>query len=499
MRPLARLFALAFAISLPSCSLSRRSDATQDVPTRARIDAALSRMLADDALRNARVGVAVTDLATGEQLVAHDADKGFLTASNMKLVSTAVALATLTPSFRWRTSVVVAPGSFVADGVVAGDVFLVGGGDPSLGGPPRASDGAADGIDSLAEQLHRNGVRRITGAVRGDASAEPFPIYGSGWQWDYLEEDYAAPSAALGYAQNVAEIRVHPTTVGNSAKTTCVPDVELPWLSLRVTTVAKGEPTKIRFQRVPHSDRVVVEGSIAEDAPPYRVPAAVGDPAQFAAAAFARALQRRGIAVEGGAPTSMRAPDGAIELASCSSAPLSDVVVPLLQQSINLYAEQAWRAAAFHGRGLRTFLDCEGHAVATLASLGVPVDGMVLADGSGLSRRNLVQPRQLVALLAAMRKDARLLPMQQGLPVAGESGTLRARLLRGAARGHVRAKTGFVSYVVALSGYADKKDGSAPFAFSILLNNFTCEADRAKAAVDGFVEELAQCAGWRAD
>lgn len=496
MRPLARLAVLALAISLPSCAHPRRSDATKYAPTRVRLEAALSRLLSDDALQNARIGVAVTDLATGEQLVAHDADKGFLTASNMKLVSAAVALATLSPSFRWQTRVVVAPGALGEDGVVAGDVFLVGGGDPSLGGPPRALGVATDGLDALAEELHRSGLRRIVGAVRGDASAEPFPIYGSGWQWDYLEEDYAAPSAGLDYAQNVAEVRVHPTTAGKSATTTCAPDVELPWLSLRVTTVAKGEPTKIRFQRVPHSDRVVVEGSVAEGAAPYRVAVAVGDPAQFAAAAFARALQRRGISIEGGAPTSMRAPEGAVELASCASAPLADVVVPLLQQSINLYAEQAWRAAAFHGKGLRTFADCERHALATLATLGVPTDGMVLADGSGLSRRNLVQPRQLVALLAAMRKDARLLPMQQGLPVGGESGTLRARLVRGAAKGHVRAKTGFVSYVVALSGYVDKQDGSAPFAFSILINHFTCEPDRAKAAVDAFVEQMAQCAGW---
>ena len=63
----------------------------------------------------------------------------------------------------------------------------------------------------------------------------------------------------------------------------------------------------------------------------------------------------------------------------------------------------------------------------------------------------------------------------------------------------MRAKTGFISHVVALSGYVDKKDGSAPFAFSVLLNNFTCESDRAKAAVDAFVEELAACAGWPAD
>ena len=496
MRIHPRLAVFALGFSLLSCAHVAHDAAIGAATTKARIEAALARLLATDSLANARIGVDVKDLATGERIVAHDADKGFMTASNMKLVSTAVALATLSPSFRWKTRVVASPLALATDGVVAGDVFLVGGGDPSLGGPPSAS---GDGLDALAEQLHRRGVRRITGSVRGDASGEPFPIYGSGWQWDYLEEDYAAPSCGLDYALNVAEVRVHATTDGNAATISCSPDVALPWLELRVATVAKDAPTKIRFHRVPHSDRVVVEGSIAEGSKPYRVPAAVGDPAQFAAAAFATALRRRGIVVEGGAPTSMRAPQDGVELASHASAPLSEVAVPLLANSINLYAEQAWRAAAFHGKGLGTFADCERHAVATLASLGVPTEGLVLADGSGLSRRTLVQPRQFVALLAHAHGDAARASLRKGLPVAGESGTLRSRFQRGAAKGHVRAKTGFISHVVALSGYVDKEDGSAPFTFSVLCNNFTCDSDRAKAAVDAFVEELAACAGWPAD
>ena len=499
MRIHPRLAVFALAFSLVSCAQVAHDAANSAATTKARVEAALARMLATDGLANARIGVEVKDLATGERIVAHDADKGFMTASNMKLVSTAVALSTLSPSFRWRTRVVASSSTIAADGTLAGDVFLVGGGDPSLGGPPRAEGSAGDGLDALAEQLHRRGVRRITGSVRGDASGEPFPIYGSGWQWDYLEEDYAAPSCGLDYALNVAEVRVHATADGNAATMSCSPDIALPWLTLRVATVAKDAPTKIRFHRVPHSDRVVVEGSIAAGGKPYRVPAAVGDPAQFAAAAFASALRRRGIVVEGGEPTSMRAPEGCVELASHASAPLSEVAVPLLANSINLYAEQAWRAAAFHGKGLGTFADCERHAIATLRSMGVPADGMVLADGSGLSRRNLVQPRQFVALLAHAHGDAAMESLRKGLPVAGESGTLRSRYPRGAAKWHVRAKTGFISHVVALSGYVDKKDGSAPFAFSVLLNHFTCESDRAKAAVDAFVEELAACAGWPAD
>ena len=467
------------------------------------IDDALSRFVADKALANARIGVIVRDLASGETLLQHDADKGFMTASNMKLISAAVALQTLSPTFRWRTTVrAVALPDAAAPEVIQGDVFLRGLGDPTLGGPSDPGGlGGKDGLEHIAALLHARGIRRIAGAVRGDASGEPFAMYGNGWQWDYLEEDYAAPSAALNFAQNVLPVLVHPGATGEPATFTCDPAVPTPWLDFAVQTVAPKEPMTIRFWREPHRDRVVVRGTLAADSKPYRMPIAVADPARFAAEALVLALARRGITVQGGVGENAAAPEGSVEVVAHESAPLSEVAVPLLQQSINLYAEQAWRAAAFYGAPdwakKRTFADCERHALTTLASMGVPTDGMALADGSGLSRRNLVQPKQLAALLAHAHGAPQLAALRAGLPVAGESGTLRSRFLRGAAKGHVRAKTGFVSYVVGLSGYVDKKDGAAPLVFSILVNNFTCEVDAAKAAVDAFVEQLARHAGWQ--
>ncbi len=469
------------------------------------IDDALRQFVADKALANARIGVVVRDLASGETLLQHDADKGFMTASNMKLISAAVALQLLSPTFRWRTTVrAAASPDAAAPDTIHGDVFLRGGGDPTLGGPSDPGGlGGKDGLEHLAALLHERGIRRITGAVRGDASAEPFAIYGNGWQWDYLEEDYAAPSASLNFAQNVMTVLVHAGAPGKPSTFTCEPAIPTPWLHVNVHTVASKGPTGIRFWREPHRDRVVVDGTLAAETTNYRVPVAVADPARFAAEAFVLALARRGIKVEGGVGENAAAPRDAAELCAHESAPLSEVAVPLLQQSINLYAEQAWRAAAFYGvyrgQGHRTFAECERQALKALASMGVPTDGMELADGSGLSRRSLVQPQQLAALLAHAHGAPQLAALRAGLPVAGESGTLRSRFARGAAKGHVRAKTGFVSYVIGLSGYVDKKDGSAPLVFSILVNNFTCESDAAKAAVDAFVEQLARHAGWQPD
>ncbi len=123
-------------------------------------------------------------------------------------------------------------------------------------------------------------------------------------------------------------------------------------------------------------------------------------------------------------------------------------------------------------------------------------DFTLLADGSGLSRRNLVQPRQLAALLVAIAKSERLRPIAELLPVGGKDGTLVNRLRGNATAGHVRAKTGFVSYVACLSGYVDRPADRPPLVFSIMLNNFTCPTDAAKAAIDAFVARLCVASGW---
>jgi D-alanyl-D-alanine carboxypeptidase/D-alanyl-D-alanine-endopeptidase (penicillin-binding protein 4) len=108
-----------------------------------------------------------------------------------------------------------------------------------------------------------------------------------------------------------------------------------------------------------------------------------------------------------------------------------------------------------------------------------------------------VQPRQLADLLSALWRNEHRDVFVASLPIAGVDGTLAERFKDGPAHAHVRAKTGFISRVVALSGYVPRPDANAaPMVFSVLLNNFTCQTQAAKDAVDAFVQELARAAGW---
>lgn len=445
----------------------------------------LERLVACPDLVGGRVGVVVVDAATGAVAAEHGADLGFAPASNQKLLTSAVALQALGPRHRMATELLLR--GEVRDGVLHGDLVLRGSGDPTF-----AQEGVAPGqIDRLVEAVRACGITSVEGRVLGDGSWQGDESLGLGWQWDYLDEDYAAPFGGLVGAGSVYTVRVKPGVSGPEVA------VEPPGVAAAAAEVvqgARGAATRLRARRRLGADVVEVSGSIAADAAEQVLHVAVREPSLFAAAVFAAALRRAGVAVAAGDVAA-----GASQqlLLRVESPDLAVILQRLLLNSDNLYAEQVHRVAARVQSGSGTTAAAERHAKQVLEALGVDVRGMVIADGSGLSRRNLVQPRQLASLLVAMWHSPHYEVFSSGLPLAGESGTLRRRFTNGPARGRVRAKTGFISRVVCLSGFVPRSDPAAPpFVFSVMLNDFTCDEAKAKAAVDAFVEDLARAAGW---
>jgi D-alanyl-D-alanine carboxypeptidase/D-alanyl-D-alanine-endopeptidase (penicillin-binding protein 4) len=357
-------------------------------------------------------------------------------------------------------------------------------------------------MHALAGQVFAAGVRQLRGRVVGVDDCQGDEHRGQGWQYDYLEADYAAPFGGLCFADNVAVLLVAGGgAAGAAPRWRTVPDVGELLLGALPRCGAAGGETRLRVARPLAGAQVAVAGTIAADAGEQRLPVAVLNPTRFAARALHAALRARGIEVHGGAvdadDVAAPPPGSARELASVRSPELRAILVPTLKDSVNLYAEQLFRTAArVAGAGTGSEA-CERHAKSVLERLHVPTAGMLLADGSGLSRRNLVQPLQLAALLHAACRVSWREEFLAALPVAGVDGTLARRFATGPCRGRVRAKTGFVSYVVCLSGYLPRPGAqSAPIAFSAMLNNFVSGAEAAKAAADAFVDDLARAAGW---
>ena len=437
---------------------------------------ALDELVARPEFAGGRIGVHVLEAPGGRTLAEHAAERGFAPASNAKLATAAVALATLGAEHRFATELWVR--GPVEDGVLRGEVRLVGGGDPAFGTPAQ--------FDTIAAALRAHDVQRIVGRLVGDDAWLADEHRGLGWQWDHLADDYAAPFGGLCCRGNT--IAVHVAVEAGAARVRLDPPVgPQPWIDVQI--VDAGQAAELVVRRPLGSERIEVQGALAADAAPRTVRIAVHDPARFAAAVLQHELAARGIAfdelddvVAAGAPTC---------LLTLPSAPLGELLQPMLGSSDNLFAEQLWRGAARQATGVGDTPSAAEHAGRVLASLDVP-RGMVLADGSGLSRRNLIQPRQLTAVLSAAWQAPWREPFFAALPPAGVSGTLQNRFPDGPAHGRVRAKTGSLARVVCLSGYVPRPNLLAPpLVFSVLRNDFVGSDDEARAAIDAFVQALA--------
>ena len=448
--------------------------------------AGIDELMARPELAGARVGVAVVDAADGSTIAAAMADRGFAPASNQKLLSSAIALATLGPDHRLSTELWLH--GELQGNELRGELRLLGHGDPTFGDGPAGRAALAD----LVAAVRALGVQRFTGRIVGDDRWLGPEHLGLGWQWDYLDEDYAAPFGALCCGHNQVLVRVKPGLRGAEAV------VEPAWyapVELRLGTGAPGSVASVALRRAIGSDLISVTGSLPVDAEPMTLAVTVRDPAGHAANALAAALRTAGIEVERRDDVSLAGEPRL--LASVSSPPLAELIAKLLLDSDNLHAEQVWRVASRIATGDGGTAAAAGHGRIELERLGVDCRGMVMADGSGLSRRNLVQPQQLAALLLAMHRSPLRDVFLAGLPVGGGSGTLRNRFRDGPASGRVRAKTGFISRVVCLSGYLPRpRPGAEPLIFSVMLNDFTGDEAAAKAAVDAFVQRLAAALGW---
>lgn len=429
--------------------------------------------VADGPLARAHWGVAVKDLTDGRWVARHAADRYFVPASNLKLVVTATALERLGPDYRWTTSVY-GTDSVGPDGAIDGDLVLYGRGDPNLSG--RFAPSMTAILDSLAADLADRGVDRIKGDLLADESL---------WDADHVRGDwagydllwwYAAPVAALGFNDNAIDFRIRPADrAGEPPGIDSEPASAFYTLENRATTGPPGAERTFDFDRVPGTNRVVAYGTVPLDADPFTEYFAVVDPAGYAATVFRETLEARGILVDGSVRTvddpadSPVAAGDTVALASWTSVPLVDVVGSVNGRSQNLHAEMLLKTLASEVAGEGSWRAGLAVERETLARLGVDTTAFLLRDASGLASANLATPEAIVGLLAAARERPWGEAYAASLPVAAGSGSLRRRFSDTVGAGRVRAKTGFIENVHALSGYFTGLDGHE-YAFSAIVN-----------------------------
>ncbi|MEO7218886.1 MAG: D-alanyl-D-alanine carboxypeptidase/D-alanyl-D-alanine-endopeptidase [Gemmatimonadaceae bacterium] len=403
--------------------------------SRAALRAHIDSLIGKPSFRTAEWAVLAVDPARHDTLYARNAASLMVPASNMKLLTSAVALSQLGGDFRFTTTFA-AHGS-ISNGVLNGDLVVTGRGDPTLSDHVRGSARLA--MDSLADSIVAHGVRTISGHIYSGADNFPGPHVGEGWGWDDLTESYGAGIDELLFNEGMGRVVVHTTGGDSLVKIAPVSDPTLDYLTeLESALATRGVRTGL---------------GVAESVVPHD-----GTPLDTLFVSY--------------------------------SIPLRSILPYFLKPSQNQIGEVLLRAVGLERTGVGT--PDSGIAIAKrqFDAWGIPRDGYEIRDGSGMARTDLVSPETIIHILDRMRSSPDFASFYEALPIAGVDGTISQRMRGTVAQNNVRAKTGSLQWVRSLSGYVTDADGNR-LIFSILANKWTTPAGVVTATADSIATALA--------
>ena len=448
-------------------------------PLADRIDDLLRRWEVDEAFW----GIAVYDVEAEEMIYSRNPKQSFLPASNQKLITSATALDVLGSTHRYET-VLHYDGS-TEGAVMSGDLILEGSGDPTFGSTQVRDE---DPLTVWSERLAEMGVERIEGRLIGDDNAFDDRPYPEGWTVNYITDQkgrYMGNSAGgLSYRDNVVPVTVRATSPGASPRVGVQPSGVLS-IDNRAETSSRWRGDNLRITRTFSTNELVLTGSVARS---YdgSVAVPISDPTDFTLQSFRNRLNEAGIETDleiVDIDDLKERPERGSPLFVKYSRPLAEIATIVNKESNNFYAEQVFRSYGWGGsaRGAAR------RSKAFLQEAGINARKLLVHDGSGLSRKDLVTPDAMVQLLAHMAGHEEREAFLSSLPRGGEDDTtLDYRL----AQTDVRAKTGSLEFVRALSGYTERANGNR-VAFAVFANNYTGPSYRISRTIDDIVRAVA--------
>lgn len=456
-----------------------------------RLQSDLDVIFSDSRFSGAHWGVQIYSLDRKECLYEKNADRLYVPASNTKIITASVALLRLGPNYRFRT-MLLADGP-VADGILQGNLIVAGFGDPSISVKTPDEDPFRV-FRTWAQKLKEKGIRGISGDILGDASSFDRSALGEGWAWDDLTEGYAAPVSALQFNENRLWLKIIPSGKNGSVPFIKLIPLPLYWIvenKLKIET-GSGEPD-IKITRNITEDGILIRGTVPGNRTEIIKSVSVYNPVLWYLSALKHTLASEDIRVPACAirETTGTDPDSKTVLETHLSPPLAEIIKPLLKDSQNLCAETLTRTIGLELAGEGSFAAGRSIIEETLARMAIDPDRYAYADGSGLSRLNLVSAEVLVRILRSMYRHPYFNCFYDALAIAGKDGTLENRLIGTAAESNLHAKTGSLSRVSAISGYIKTADGEM-LAVSILTNNFLVPKSEADAAQDRVLIKLAK-------
>ena len=466
----------------------------------------VDRAAAREPLAGAVVGVMVQDM-DGKVLAERESGRRMVPASNLKLITTGTALHVLGPDFRFKTEIGYT-GTVDEDGTLHGDVYIVGGGDPTIG----VADSIAVKADALFWRwktlLKEAGISRIDGRIVGDGRAFEGHLENQTWSYDDTGTYYGAGCNALSFYANAVDYSVSAGVEGGPVNVVQrYPDT--PWMHFGNLTVTgpKGTGNSLYLYTTDLAPYAEMRGTFAVGRSPKTEHFANKYGALTCAYYFWQNLQATGWEVTGGYADidrggyvrgadfvpACKAGTPAIIGSSYSSA-LSKIVRIANVRSDNFYAESIVRQMGERASGVAVYDSCRVAVYDALAGLmgGTgALDGLHLVDGSGLSRLNTMSPQFMTAYLRAMTRSSGFDAFLASLPKPGE-GTLSSLLpkLTAEQKDRLRLKSGSMDGVLCYAGYVLDGEGNPKYAFSLMVNGATVSSTTLRNTLGTLIEAM---------
>jgi serine-type D-Ala-D-Ala carboxypeptidase/endopeptidase (penicillin-binding protein 4) len=357
--------------------------------------------------------------------------------------------------------------------VLEGDLGVVGGGDPHISGRDYGGDSYA-AFRPWAQTLRERGIYRVTGDIYLAHGLFTSPNIHPLWPRDQLTRWYEAPVDALSFSDDCILVRVRPGVYGGRPRVELVPNVPILQIENTARTVPSSKGQQVIIHRI--DDRLIVRGSIGQGSGPVETWVTVPDPVRYFGEGLRAALGEGGVQVNGHLRPVEQLPVSIWERVGVHRTDLLSVIHVTNKRSQNFYAESLAKHLGALRCGHGSWPEGVRAVGEFLRGIGVPPGSFQMSDGSGMSRDNRFTPRHLTMLLRHMFFHPAGREFAQSLPFSGEDmGSWKRRMAVPPYRGNVLAKTGTLSGVSALSGYAKAVSGKS-YAFSILCNRASGDA-----------------------
>jgi len=439
-------------------------------------------------------GISVIDVQTRRTILSLNENRLFVPASILKILTVLAALETFGKNYRFTTEIATT-GSLDASGTLSGPLILKGGGDPTWSFQFFDNDFEKPIQAFVDALLEKTGIQAIDGDIIADDMRFIYKPYGPSWSWEVFQWRYGTKVSALALNDNVMRLQILPGKSGRKVRVQTFPSFFID--SVRCETITRSNASLrdlVAFKPF-DSDIFYLSGSFPAAQSSWNLKISVSDPSLYFGRSVYEELRKRGIPVSGKVRAFHRTHYKATPsfgrpvktLAVLEGLPLRQILEPTLKKSVNLYAELLLRnmGVASGNSGL----DERQAGIERIYQLWPDIlrknKNVNLADGSGLSRRNLISPHAITDILVDAYSDSDFHSFLDLLSVSGIDGTMKNRL-KGKTRGKVFGKTGMLEQICSMTGYIHSRNGRW-LAFCIIANNHPSYKLKARSTLDDIV------------